>query len=62
MMSNVIKFVIPKPGKKFKGRHLCSSGFHKWEIKPEKQFDTKQGRLVTWYQCKRCGASKSEAH
>jgi len=40
---------------------MCKSGFHKWEIKQEKQFDTKLGKLVTWYVCKRCGANKSEA-
>jgi len=60
-MSNVIKFVIPKASQKHKGRHLCKSGFHKWEIKPEKPFENKQGGLVTWYECKRCGARKSEA-
>jgi len=39
---------------------MCKRGFHKWEIDQEKQFDVKQGRLVTVYKCKRCGKFKTE--
>lgn len=61
-MGKVVQFKRPKPGEKHNSKILCKSGFHKWEIIQEKQFDVKQGRLVTLYRCKRCGAQKSEAH
>lgn len=60
-MGDVIKFRKPKLGEKYKGKTLCKRGFHKWEVVKEKQFDVKQGRLVTVYQCTRCGAKKTEA-
>ena len=37
---------------------LCKSGFHKWEVDGRKQFDVKQGKLVTIRRCTRCGATK----
>lgn len=43
---------------KHKGKTLCRNGFHKWEISQDKQFDSKQGKLVTVYRCKRCDATK----
>jgi hypothetical protein len=61
-VGDVIKFRRPKPSEKHKGKTLCQSGFHKWEVVTEKQFDVKQGRLVTVYECSRCGVRKSEAH
>ncbi|MDH5218777.1 MAG: hypothetical protein OEX19_13835 [Gammaproteobacteria bacterium] len=60
-MGEVVKFKIPKPSEKHKGRTLCKSGFHKWEILKEQQFDVKQGKLVSVYVCKRCGKKKVEA-
>lgn len=60
-MGKVIKFRKPSLADKHRGKGLCRSGFHQWEIVQDKQFDVKQGRLVTLYQCKRCGATKSEA-
>lgn len=57
-MADIIPFKKPRPSDKHKGKTLCKSGFHKWEISREKQFDTKQGKLVTVYRCKRCGAMK----
>ncbi|MGH8492227.1 MAG: hypothetical protein ACRERR_03845 [Moraxellaceae bacterium] len=56
-MSNVLPF--KKPAAKPKG--LCEHGFHKWKIVQEKQFDVKQGRLVTAYECERCGDKKVKA-
>jgi hypothetical protein len=44
-----------------KGITLCSNGFHKWQIWKDKQFDVKQGKLVTVYRCERCGAQKTMA-
>jgi hypothetical protein len=43
------------------GNTLCRNGHHKWVIEKEKQFDVKQGRLVTSYKCSRCGKRKNEA-
>jgi len=60
-VGEVVKFKIPKPSEKHKGKTLCKSGFHKWEILKEQQFDVKQGKLVSVYVCKRCGEKKVEA-
>jgi len=60
-MGEVIQFKKAKPSERHKGNTLCRSGFHKWEILKEKQFDVKQGKLITVYQCKRCSKTKSKA-
>lgn len=60
-MGDVVQLKKKKPSAKHKGNILCKRGFHKWEIDQEKQFDVKQGRLVTVYKCKRCGKVKVEA-
>jgi hypothetical protein len=57
-MADILAFRKKKPSEKHKGRTLCRSGFHQWEIINERQFDVKQGRLVTIYRCKRCGGQK----
>ena len=59
--SNVVPFKRPSAAQKHKGKSLCRSGFHKWVIVTEKQFDVKQGRLVTVYKCSRCGEQKVKA-
>ncbi len=46
---------------KAKRKTLCNSGFHKWQIDQKKQFDVRQGRLVTIRRCAHCGASKTTA-
>lgn len=61
-MSNVVPFKRPSLKEKHKGKTLCKSGFHKWAIVQEKQFDVKQGKLVTVYQCSRCGEKKVKVH
>jgi len=53
-MGDVIQFKRPKLSQLHKGNTLCRSGFHKWEVLDEKQFDVKQGKLITVYRCKRC--------
>lgn len=60
-MGDVIPFKKPKPSEKHQGKILCQRGFHKWEVVQDKRFDVKQGKLVTVYRCKRCGALKNEA-
>ena len=60
-MGDVVRFRKQKLSEKHKGKTLCRSGFHKWEVVTTQQFDVKQGRLVTAYTCARCGAKKTEA-
>ena len=60
-MDNVIPFKKPSLKEKAKGKTLCGRGFHKWEIDQKKQFDVKQGRLITVHKCKRCGVTKTTA-
>jgi hypothetical protein len=58
-MAKVIPFKVPSRKDVAKGKTLCKSGFHKWLIDQKKQFDVKQGRLVTRHRCSRCGAQKT---
>jgi len=60
-MGEVVQFKRPKLSERHKGNTLCRSGFHKWEVLKEKQFDVKQGKLVTVYRCKRCLIIKVKA-
>ena len=60
-MGEVVAFKRPSLKEKHKGKSLCKSGFHKWEALKERPFDSKQGRLVTVYRCKRCGATRNKA-
>ncbi len=60
-MGEVIKFKRPSLQEQHKGKALCRSGFHKWEVVKEKPFDVKQGKLVTKYRCSRCGATRVES-
>ena len=54
-MGEVVQFKKPKLSEKHKGKTLCKSGFHKWQIEKSQKFDVKQGKLVTVYRCERCG-------
>jgi len=40
-----------------RGRTLCGRGFHKWIIDQRKQFDVREGKLVTIERCARCDAT-----
>lgn len=60
-MGEIIPFRRRRPSERYKGKSLCSHGFHKWELDPDKTFDVKKGRLVTRMYCARCGASKVKA-
>jgi len=44
---------------KARGRTLCDRGFHKWAIDQRKQFDVRQGKLITVRRCERCGATRT---
>jgi ABC-type Fe3+/spermidine/putrescine transport system ATPase subunit len=60
-MADILPFKKPRPNDKNQGKTLCRSGFHKWKIVQEKQFDVKQGKLVTLLKCARCGKTKTQA-
>lgn len=59
-MAKILPF--KKPEKKAPRKGLCQHDFHKWEVCKDKQFDVKQGKLVTVYRCSRCGKQKVKAH
>lgn len=59
-MADILPFKRPTAAAKHKGKSLCRDGFHRWQIDGTKQFDVKQGRLVTVYRCERCNATKTE--
>jgi hypothetical protein len=59
-MGEVIPFKKHSPFDKHKGKTLCRSGFHKWVVVKDNQFDVKQGKLVTVFKCSRCGEQKIE--
>jgi len=58
-MADILRFKKKTAAEKHKGKTLCRSGFHKWKILSERKFDVKQGKLVTAYQCIRCGKQKN---
>jgi hypothetical protein len=39
---------------------MCARGFHKWVDNGKKQFDVKQGRLISIQRCQRCGIEKTQ--
>jgi len=59
-MGEIVRFKQPSARKKAEGKTLCKSGFHKWRVVSERQFDVKQGKLVTLLRCARCGVEKTE--
>ncbi|UCH53016.1 MAG: hypothetical protein JSW09_10580 [Pseudomonadota bacterium] len=59
-MGDVVRFRKPKLRQRADGKTLCQSGFHKWRIVTERQFDVKQGRLVTLERCTRCGEQRTK--
>ncbi|NOZ37773.1 MAG: hypothetical protein GXP11_06870 [Gammaproteobacteria bacterium] len=60
-MSNVLQFKKIRPKDQHRGKTLCKSGFHKWEIANEHPFGVKSGKLISRYRCQRCGKIKTEA-
>ena len=59
-MGDVVTFKRKSPAQKHKGKTLCRHGYHKWKVITENKFDVKQGKLVTVYECERCGKTKNE--
>ena len=60
-MGEVVPFKRPSLAERHRGKTLCDSGFHKWEIVQQNAFDVKRGKLVTQLRCVRCQATKNEA-
>jgi hypothetical protein len=60
-MGNILPFKKPKAAEKRRDATLCRHGFHKWTLDCAQRFDVKEGRLVTVFRCKRCGATKNKA-
>ncbi len=60
-MADILPFKRKKLSEKHKGKTLCRSGFHKWEIEQKQKFDVRHGKLITVSRCRRCGAVKNEA-
>ncbi|QIB64461.1 hypothetical protein [Kineobactrum salinum] len=60
-MADIIAFRKPSLKEQHKGKTLCRHGHHKWEVDKARQFDVKQGRLVTLYRCARCGKQRVRA-
>ena len=61
-MAKVLPFKKPSTRDRHKGNTLCRHGHHKWVVDKAKQFDVKQGKLVTVYRCSRCGSEKVKTH
>lgn len=60
-MGDVVRFKKPSQKDRARGKTLCTRGFHKWVVDKDKQFEVKQGRLVTIHRCKRCGVTRTSA-
>ncbi len=60
-MSDILPFKKKSLKETHKGNTLCRNGHHKWVVDKEKQFDVKQGKLVTLYRCARCGKTRTRA-
>jgi hypothetical protein len=50
-----------RKAKAAKASTLCREGHHKWTIVTKQQFDVKQGRLVTVFECQHCGKRRVKA-
>ena len=61
-MSEVLPFRKPSLKEKHRGKTLCKHGHHKWVVEKTKQFDVKQGKLVTVYRCSRCDKTRVKSH
>ncbi|WP_428608105.1 hypothetical protein [Sedimenticola sp.] len=60
-MGDVLPFKKIRASERHKGNTLCRNGHHKWKLDQSQVFDVKQGRLVSRYHCRRCGATRNQA-
>ncbi|MEH6637134.1 MAG: hypothetical protein V7700_16560 [Halioglobus sp.] len=61
-MAEILPFRKRSLKEQHKGNTLCRNGHHKWVVDKARQFDVKQGKLVTSYRCSRCDKQKVTAH
>ncbi len=61
-MADILPFKKKSLKEKHRGNTLCRNGHHKWLVDKAKQFDVKQGKLVTVYRCARCDKTRVKAH
>ncbi|MFT6052680.1 MAG: hypothetical protein ACJAZ0_001388 [Halioglobus sp.] len=61
IMADIIPFRRPSLKERHKGNTLCRRGHHKWLLNKDSSFDVKLGKLVTLYECSRCGKKKMKA-
>lgn len=59
-MGEVIKFRKPALRTTADGKTLCKNGFHRWQVVTSREFDVKQGKLVTLQRCERCGKERTK--
>lgn len=62
-MAEIISFKAAKKKQqkqRAKASTLCKEGHHRWQIDHKKQFDSRSGKLVTVYYCKRCGKKQTK--
>ena len=57
--TNLAKFRKQRRKEQGSGNTLCRSGFHQWKDDGAKQFDVKQGRLVSVQRCARCKITRT---
>ena len=57
--TDINKFRKQKLKAKGKANTMCRRGFHKWQFDDKKQFDPKEGKLVSVERCERCGVTRS---
>jgi hypothetical protein len=60
-MADILPFKKPSLKEKHRGKTLCRNGHHKWVVDKAKQFDVKEGKLVTLYRCARCDKTRVRA-
>jgi hypothetical protein len=59
MPTDLKKYRAAKRQKTAKKKTLCASGFHSWTDYSKKQFDVRQGRLISIRECKICGKKQT---
>ncbi len=59
-MAKILAFKKPSARTRNRGKTLCASNFHRWQVVTERRFDVKRGELVTVLRCIRCGKEKLE--
>lgn len=60
-MADILPFKARSNKEKHRGNTLCRQGHHKWSIVKERAFDSREGRLVTVFECQRCKKTKVKA-